>query len=142
MILIFAKFFSSSLIFYCTALRCGIQFLGNLAVGNQMCKDDIWQQSFPNLFLWVLCAPAAPIRSGICVCEGLQALCSEALSIRPCVNRQLLSDEDEKAVCYASMVLHTCLDEAKVEELSKPQNMQVALRVMDLCRTRPDLDWT
>lgn len=58
------------------------------------------------------------------------------------MNRQLLSEEDEKTVCYASMVLHTCLDEAKVEELSKPQNMQVALRVMDLCRTRPDLDWT
>lgn len=56
-ILIFARFFSSSILFYCTALRCGIQFLGNLAVGNQICKDDIWQQSFPNLFLWVLCAP-------------------------------------------------------------------------------------
>lgn len=39
------------IIFYGPALRCGIQFLGNLAVGNQMCKDDIWQQSFPNLLL-------------------------------------------------------------------------------------------
>uniref|UniRef100_A0A3Q3VN79 Ataxin-10 n=1 Tax=Mola mola TaxID=94237 RepID=A0A3Q3VN79_MOLML len=83
-------------------LRCGIQFLGNLAVGNQMCKDDIWQQSFPNHLL---------------------------------VN-------DEKTVNYTSMVLHTCLDEAKVEELSKSQNIQVALRVMELCRTQPDLDWT
>ncbi|XP_073336320.1 ataxin-10 [Pagrus major] len=87
-------------------LRCGIQFLGNLAVGNQMCKDNIWQQSFPNLLL------------------------------------QLLSVDDEKAVNYASMVLHTCLDEAKVEDLSEPQNIQVALRVMELCRTQPDLDWT
>ncbi|XP_030296219.1 ataxin-10 [Sparus aurata] len=86
--------------------RCGIQFLGNLAVGNQMCKDDIWQQSFPNILL------------------------------------QLLSVDDEKAVNYASMVLHTCLDEAKVEELSEPQNIPVALRVMELCRTQPDLDWT
>ncbi|XP_029351105.1 ataxin-10 [Echeneis naucrates] len=87
-------------------LRCGIQFLGNLAVGNQICKDDIWQQSFPNLLL------------------------------------QLLSADDEKTVSYASMVLHTCLDEAKVEELSEPQNIKLALRVMELCRTQPDLDWT
>ncbi|KAI3366847.1 hypothetical protein L3Q82_009495, partial [Scortum barcoo] len=87
-------------------LRCGIQFLGNLAVGNQKSKDDIWQLSFPNLLL------------------------------------QLLSVEDEKAVNYASMVLHTCLDETKVEELSKPQNIHLALRVMELCRTQPDLDWT
>ncbi len=57
-------------------------------------------------------------------------------------NRQLLSVEDEKAVNYASMVLHTCLDEAKVEELSEPQNIQLALRVMELCRTQPELDWT
>ncbi|XP_074481053.1 ataxin-10 [Sebastes fasciatus] len=87
-------------------LRCGIQFLGNLSVGNQMCKDDVWQLSFPNLLL------------------------------------QLLSVDDEKAVNYASMVLHTCLDEAKVEELSDPQNIQLALKVMELCRTQPDLDWT
>lgn len=59
-----------------------------------------------------------------------------------CVNRQLLGVDDEKAVNYASMVLHTCLDEAKVEELSQPQNIQVALRVMELCRSQPDLDWT
>lgn len=56
--------------------------------------------------------------------------------------RQLLSVKDEKAVSYAAMVLHTCLDEAKVEELSKPQNILVAFKVMELCRTRPDLDWT
>lgn len=54
----------------------------------------------------------------------------------------MLSVEDEKAVNYASMVLHTCLDDAKVEELSEPQNIQLALRVMELCRTQPDLDWT
>ncbi|XP_059182324.1 ataxin-10 [Centropristis striata] len=87
-------------------LRCGIQFLGNLSVGNQICKDDIWQLSFPNLLL------------------------------------QLLSVDDEKAVNYASMVLHTCLDEAKVDELSDPQNIQLARRVIELCRTQPDLDWT
>uniref|UniRef100_A0A3P8T601 Ataxin-10 n=1 Tax=Amphiprion percula TaxID=161767 RepID=A0A3P8T601_AMPPE len=87
-------------------LRCGIQFLGNLAVGNQMCKDDIWQLSFPDLLL------------------------------------QLLSVEDEKTVNYTSMVLHTCLDETKVEDLSNPQNIQLALRVMELCNTQPDLDWT
>lgn len=71
-----------------------------------------------------------------------QAICSHIESTGTCVNRQLLSVDDEKAVNYASMVLHTCLDEAKVEELSEPQNIPVALRVMELCRTQPDLDWT
>ncbi|KAM4614628.1 ataxin-10 [Polymixia lowei] len=87
-------------------LRCGIQFLGNLAVGKQVCKDDIWQLSFPDLLL------------------------------------KLLSVGDEKAVGYAAMVLHTCLDEAKVEQLAQPQNIHLALKVMELCRTQPDLDWT
>ncbi|XP_069013005.1 ataxin-10 isoform X1 [Embiotoca jacksoni] len=87
-------------------VRCGIQFLGNLAVGNQTCKDDIWRLSFPDLFL------------------------------------QLLGVDDEKAVNYISMVLHTCLDETKVEDLSEPENIQLAFRVMELCRTQPDLDWT
>lgn len=58
------------------------------------------------------------------------------------LNRQLLNADDEKTVNYASMVLHTCLDEAKVEELSEPQNIQLALRVLELCRTQPELDWT
>nr|XP_057933983.1 ataxin-10 isoform X2 [Doryrhamphus excisus] len=87
-------------------LRCGIQSLGNLAVGNQMCKDDIWRLSFPDLIV------------------------------------QLLNVDDEKTVSYTSMVVHTCLDEAKVEELSEPQNIQLALKVMELCRTQPELDWT
>lgn len=56
--------------------------------------------------------------------------------------RQLLNVEDEKAISYAAMVLHTCLDEAKVEELSVPRNILVPFRVMELCRTQPDLDWT
>ncbi|CAN9508275.1 unnamed protein product [Ophioblennius macclurei] len=87
-------------------LRCGIQFLGNLAVGNQASKDDIWQLSFPDLLL------------------------------------KLLTVDDEKVVNYTSMVLHTCLDETKVENLSDPENIQLALRVMELCRTQPELDWT
>ncbi|XP_062299650.1 ataxin-10 [Scomber scombrus] len=87
-------------------LRCGIQFLGNLAVGNQICKDDIWRVCFPDLLL------------------------------------QLLSVDDERALDYASMVLHTCLDEAKVEELTDSQNIELALKVMELCRTQPELDWT
>ncbi|KAF7647156.1 hypothetical protein LDENG_00176860 [Lucifuga dentata] len=91
-------------IFEC--LRCGIQFLGNLAVGNGACKDDIWNMSFPDLLL------------------------------------QLLSVDDEKAVSYTSMVIHTCLDEAKVEKLAEQHNIQLAFRVMELCRTEPDLDWT
>ncbi|XP_061662905.1 ataxin-10 [Syngnathoides biaculeatus] len=88
------------------SLRCGIQFLGNLAVGNQLCKEDIWRLSFPGLLL------------------------------------PLLNLDDEKTVSYASMVLHTCLDEAKVGELAELQNIQLALRVMELCRTQPELDWT
>ncbi|XP_027899953.1 ataxin-10 [Xiphophorus couchianus] len=87
-------------------LRCGIQFLGNLAVGNQMSKDEVWRLSFPDILLELLCI------------------------------------DDEKVVNYTSMVLHTCLDEAKVEDLSKPQNIKLALKVMELCRTQPDLDWT
>lgn len=35
------------------ALRCGVQFLGNIAVGNQLCKDDIWELGFPHIFRWV-----------------------------------------------------------------------------------------
>uniref|UniRef100_A0A672H4S9 Ataxin-10 n=1 Tax=Salarias fasciatus TaxID=181472 RepID=A0A672H4S9_SALFA len=85
-----------------SALRCGIQFLGNLAVGNQTCKDDIWQLSFPDLLLV----------------------------------------DDEKVVNYTSMVLHTCLDETKVEDLSARRTSSWLLRVMELCRTRPELDWT
>ncbi|XP_037098875.1 ataxin-10 [Syngnathus acus] len=87
------------------SLRCGTQFLGNLSVGNQMCKEDIWRMSFPDLLL------------------------------------QLLKVDDEKTVSYASMVLHTCLDESKVEELAQ-QNIQLALRVVDLCQSQPELDWT
>lgn len=87
-------------------LRCAVQFLGNMAVGNQLCKDNIWNLSFPHLML------------------------------------DLLSGEDEKLVSYASMVLHTCLDEEKVEELAKVDSIPLALRVMELCRTHPDLDWT
>ncbi|XP_077357165.1 ataxin-10 [Festucalex cinctus] len=88
------------------SLRCGIQFLGNLSVGNQMCKDDIWRLTFPALLV------------------------------------QLLNVADEKTVSYASMVLHTCLDENKVEEVAELQNIQLVLRVMELCRTQPELDWT
>ena len=58
------------------------------------------------------------------------------------MSRELLGAKDEKTVNYVSMVLHTCLDEAKVEDMSEPQNIQLALRVMELCRTQPDLDWT
>ncbi|XP_034019717.1 ataxin-10 [Thalassophryne amazonica] len=87
-------------------LRCGIQFLGNLSVGNQRCKDDIWQLIFPKFLL------------------------------------QLLHVNDDKTVSYASMVLHTCLDEAKVEKLADSHHIQLALRVMELCRVQPDLEWT
>ncbi|XP_051546420.1 ataxin-10-like [Myxocyprinus asiaticus] len=89
------------------ALRCGIQFLGNIAVGNQLCKDDIWELGFPHIF------------------------------------RDLLELLDEKAVSYTCMVLHTCLDKCKTEQLAKDgQQLKVSLKIMDLCRTFPDVDWT
>lgn len=88
------------------SLRCGIQFFGNIAVGNQKCKDDIWRLCIPDHLL------------------------------------QLLSGEDEKTVTYTAMVMHTCLDEAKVETMAQAQNISLALKVMELCRTQPDIDWT
>ncbi|KAL7828000.1 hypothetical protein AOLI_G00311520 [Acnodon oligacanthus] len=89
------------------ALRCGIQFLGNIAVGNQLCKADIWDYGFPHIFL------------------------------------DLLELSDEKAVAYTCMVLHTCLDEDKTELLrTEPRQMKVAVKVTELCRTLPDVDWT
>ncbi|ROI15491.1 Ataxin-10 [Anabarilius grahami] len=89
------------------ALRCGVQFLGNIAVGNQLCKDDIWELGFPHIF------------------------------------RDLLELPDEKAVSYTCMVIHTCLDEHKTQQLVKDtQQLKLSLKIMDLCRTLPDVDWT
>ncbi|KAJ8245635.1 hypothetical protein GJAV_G00272850 [Gymnothorax javanicus] len=88
------------------ALRCGIQFLGNLAVGNQVCKDDIWKHCFPRPFL------------------------------------DLLEHGDEKTAAYASMVLYTCLNEQKVQQLVLDQEHQsLAMRVIGLCQSQPELDW-
>ncbi|XP_018610351.2 ataxin-10 isoform X1 [Scleropages formosus] len=89
------------------ALRCGVQFLGNLAVGNQVCKDDIWMHAFPHLFL------------------------------------DLLDHKDRKTAAYASMLLYTCLDSLKVDELTLQQeNLDVAKKVIGLCQRQPELDWT
>ncbi|XP_053506272.1 ataxin-10 [Ictalurus furcatus] len=89
------------------ALRCGIQFLGNAAVGNQLCKDDIWACGFPHMFL------------------------------------DLLELNDEKAVAYMCMVIYTCLDTEKTEQLGvDPIKLKVALKITELCRTLPDIDWT
>ncbi|XP_073694573.1 ataxin-10 [Garra rufa] len=89
------------------ALRCGIQFLGNIAVGNQLCKDDIWKLGFPHIF-W-----------------------------------DLLELADEKAISYTCMVVHTCLDEHKTEQLAKDtQQLKLSRKIVDLCRTMPDVDWT
>lgn len=77
-------------------------------------------------------------------CSGEASHCAVFKSIHSFIlnePRQLLSVGDVKTVDYASMVLHTCLDEAKVEELSQAQNIQLALRVMELCRTHRDLEW-
>ncbi|KAM9824753.1 ataxin-10 [Neosynchiropus ocellatus] len=88
------------------SLRCGVQFLANVAMGNQECKDVIWQENFSDLL------------------------------------RKLLAVEDEKTLDYSSSVFHTCLDERKVEQLSDPANLPLALRVIELCMTKPGLDWT
>uniref|UniRef100_A0A3B1KEP0 Ataxin-10 n=1 Tax=Astyanax mexicanus TaxID=7994 RepID=A0A3B1KEP0_ASTMX len=89
------------------ALRCGIQFLGNIAVGNPLCKTDIWDHGFPHIF------------------------------------SDLLELPDEKTIAYTCMVLHTCLDEDKIEQLgTEPEQLKVALKVTELCRTLPEVDWT
>ncbi|XP_063072963.1 ataxin-10 isoform X2 [Engraulis encrasicolus] len=91
----------------CNVLHCGIQFLGNLAVQNQSCKDDIWEHGFPPLFL------------------------------------ALLDSSDQKTVAYTCMALHTCLNEDKVEQMTQEQDsFAVAQKVLELCRTQPELDWT
>ncbi|XP_060759205.1 ataxin-10 isoform X2 [Neoarius graeffei] len=88
-------------------LRCGIQFLGNAAVGNQLCKDDIWACGFPHMFL------------------------------------ELLELNDEKALAYTCMVIYTCLDAEKTQQLGLNLiQLKVALKITELCRTLPDIDWT
>ncbi|KAG9335466.1 hypothetical protein JZ751_004595 [Albula glossodonta] len=87
------------------ALRCGMQFLGNLAVGNQVCKDDIWKHCFPQLFM------------------------------------ALLDHSDEKTAAYTCMVLHTCMDEQKVQQLLEQRQEEVAMKVISLCHRQPELDW-
>ncbi|KAL0962796.1 hypothetical protein UPYG_G00345580 [Umbra pygmaea] len=99
------KLMSDNADYILEALRCGIQVIGNLAVDNQFCKDDIWRLIFPDLLLVLLCM------------------------------------DDKRAVGYTSMVLHTCLDGPKVEQLAQPGNINVALKVMELCQTQPELDW-
>ncbi|TRY93134.1 hypothetical protein DNTS_016478 [Danionella cerebrum] len=86
------------------ALRCGVQFLGNVSVGNQLCKDDVWQFGSPQIF-W-----------------------------------DLLQLPDEKSVAYTCMVIHTCLDDQKTAELV--DDVKVSLKIMELCRSLPAVDWT
>ncbi|KAK7896336.1 hypothetical protein WMY93_021661 [Mugilogobius chulae] len=111
------------------ALCCGIQFIGNVAVGNQNAKM---------IFGSSLSRPS-PVSLHA---KALLLLCITPIILSISFNRQLLCVDDEKTVTYASMVLHTCLDEAKVESLALPQNISLALKVMELCRTQPDIDWT
>uniref|UniRef100_A0A671MQJ0 Ataxin-10 n=1 Tax=Sinocyclocheilus anshuiensis TaxID=1608454 RepID=A0A671MQJ0_9TELE len=55
----------------------------------------------------------------------------------------LLELADEKAVSYTCMVIHSCLDKHKTEQLVKDtQQLKLSLKIMDLCRTLPDVDWT
>uniref|UniRef100_A0A3B3DJM4 Ataxin 10 n=1 Tax=Oryzias melastigma TaxID=30732 RepID=A0A3B3DJM4_ORYME len=49
LLLIFMCFSHPGILVSLMTLRCGIQFLGNLGVGNPSCQDDIWQLSFPGL---------------------------------------------------------------------------------------------
>lgn len=57
--------------------------------------------------------------------------------------RGLLSMHDEKVIAYTCMALHTCLNDKKVEQLTKQQDsLAVGLKVVELCRTQPELDWT
>uniref|UniRef100_A0A8C1WMJ0 Ataxin-10 n=1 Tax=Cyprinus carpio TaxID=7962 RepID=A0A8C1WMJ0_CYPCA len=61
----------------------------------------------------------------------------------PRVFWDLLELADEKAVSYTCMVIHTCLDKHKTEQLVKDtQQLRLSLKIIDLCRTLPDVDWT
>ncbi|XP_074083389.1 ataxin-10 isoform X2 [Macrotis lagotis] len=40
-----------------TAFRCGLQFLGNIAAGNEASQKVIWKDTFPDLFLYCLQHP-------------------------------------------------------------------------------------
>uniref|UniRef100_A0A8C7K770 Uncharacterized protein n=1 Tax=Oncorhynchus kisutch TaxID=8019 RepID=A0A8C7K770_ONCKI len=80
--------------------------IGNLAVDNQFCKEDIWLDFYVDCFAGHFCVWTM-----------------------------------KWAVAYSFMVLHTCLDEHKVEQLAQPGNTHLALKVMELCRTvRTELD--
>lgn len=60
-----------------------------------------------------------------------------------CLFRDLLELNDEKAVAYMCMVIYTCLDTEKTEQLGvDPIKLKVALKITELCRTLPDIDWT
>nr|XP_023696268.1 ataxin-10 [Paramormyrops kingsleyae] len=61
----------------------------------------------------------------------------------PCVlGRELLDHSDEKTAAYSAMVLYTCLDPNKVEEMVTHQEHQaVARKVIALCQKQPELDW-
>lgn len=60
-----------------------------------------------------------------------------------CLFRDLLELNDEKAVAYTCMVIHTCLDTEKTEQLGvDPVKLKVALKITEMCRTFPDVDWT
>uniref|UniRef100_A0A3B3QHQ9 Ataxin-10 n=1 Tax=Paramormyrops kingsleyae TaxID=1676925 RepID=A0A3B3QHQ9_9TELE len=49
---------------------------------------------------------------------------------------------DEKTAAYSAMVLYTCLDPNKVEEMVTHQEHQaVARKVIALCQKQPELDW-
>lgn len=51
--------------------------------------------------------------------------------------------DDERAVAYTCMVVYTCLDAEKTEQLgTDPIKLKVALKITELCRTLPDVDWT
>ncbi|KTG46630.1 hypothetical protein cypCar_00019486 [Cyprinus carpio] len=68
---------------------------------------------------------------------------SGSLVSRMFFGEDLLELADEKAVSYTCMVIHTCLDKHKTEQLVKDtQQLRLSLKIIDLCRTLPDVDWT
>lgn len=60
-----------------------------------------------------------------------------------CLFRDLLELNDEKALAYTCMVIYTCLDTEKTQQLGVNLiQLKVALKITELCRTLPDIDWT
>uniref|UniRef100_UPI00398F2829 ataxin-10 isoform X2 n=1 Tax=Pristiophorus japonicus TaxID=55135 RepID=UPI00398F2829 len=127
---------------YFSAFQCGLQFLGNLAAGNEESKNIVWKNAFPDLFL-------SPVTRSICKIhyhleQSLFLDYFKTTFKRSCTSnhRNYLNHWDKKAVTYCCMVLFTCLSAERTADLvSHTKGVELAETVVKICRTEPELDW-